>query len=213
MILCKACESPIITEWRKDKYYIKHNELCFCSRKCANTQTPSATTKTKIAQSLRSRIYISKRKAICANKACKKSFIKQNQKTQFCSPTCWKNHININKSSKQLYTKGCKFMFNIYHYPLFFNLLEISKHGWYSPSNNLNGISRDHCVSIVDGFEQNIPAALIAHPANCRLIPHRDNQRKKTKSIYSLPQLLEQIYIFRYIYPEFNTRELQRSVI
>ena len=76
------------------------------------------------------------------------------------------------------------FKFNVYDYPTYFDLSLIEKFGWYSASNrcgNLNGISRDHLYSVYDDFINRIDFSIISHPANCKLVLHRDNQKKKVK--------------------------------
>jgi hypothetical protein len=118
---------------------------------------------------------------------------------RYCSNICWREFSFKRKNEKAQYKLKCAFNFNVYEYPNFFDLSLIDKFGWYSPSNkknNLNGISRDHCISINDGYIKNINPDIIAHPANCRLINHVDNQIKKHNSIYTLDMLLEKILAF-----------------
>lgn len=111
---------------------------------------------------------------------------------------------NIN--TKELYGHQCKFNFNIFDYPEWFEYSNqlIFEYGWYSPQNkgnNLSGCSRDHMYSISEGFKNNIDPNLIRHPANCEIIPHKQNQSKNSKSKVSLEELIERIKLFEEKYP------------
>jgi hypothetical protein len=107
--------------------------------------------------------------------------------------------------SKVQYRTATKFKFSLNKYHDWFSeSFELIKtHGWYSASNknnNLNGCSRDHMYSVSDGYKNNIQANIISHPANCRIITHPENQRKREKSIISLSELLKRIEEFDKIY-------------
>ena len=72
----------------------------------------------------------------------------------------------------------------------------MEKYGWYSPSNknnNLLGVSKDHLYSVKDGFLNVIDPSIIKHPANCKLMLHKDNNSKGYKSIITLDELLDRI--------------------
>ena len=84
------------------------------------------------------------------------------------------------------------FDFNLADYPEEFNFSLIEEYGWYSASNrgnNLNGVSRDHMVSVKFGYENNIDPNIISHPANCRLMRHNDNVSKNEDCSISLEEL------------------------
>lgn len=97
------------------------------------------------------------------------------------------------KGAFRVYKELCIFKFNVYDYPEHFDLALIDKFGWYAASNakapNLNGISRDHRISISDGFRLNIDPLIISHMANCKLVQHTVNQKKNTKSSITLNEL------------------------
>ena len=59
--------------------------------------------------------------------------------------------------------------------------------------NNLNGVSKDHIYSVHDGFKNNVDYEIIKHPANCQLMKHIDNNKKKCQSLITLNELLERI--------------------
>jgi len=100
------------------------------------------------------------------------------------------------KEGIERYRQLCEFKFSVKDYPEEFNLKLIQEHGWYQAANrgnNLNGVSRDHIISVKFGFENDIDPKLIAHPANCRLMRHTSNQKKNIYSNMSLEELKERI--------------------
>lgn len=107
--------------------------------------------------------------------------------------------------NKKLYSYQSRFTFSITDYPEWFSYASdlIKQHGWYSASNrknNLSGCSRDHLYSVYDGFKHNIDPKILSHPANCRIVPHRQNQNKHSKSSITLAQLLGRINLFNNMY-------------
>lgn len=207
-ILCEKCNSPILHEWRKDKKYIKNAPLRFCSKSCANSKTPSAQQKAALSIKMKSKAYensdnVSRKYGLIECKNCLNKFNRYYPSAKFCSQGCWKNYHKTIRNSRQNYKIQCAFKFNVYDYPDYFDLTLLSQYGWYSPTNkecNLNGVSRDHKLSISDGFEQKIDPNIIAHPANCCLVQHVDNQKKHRKSSITLEQLLEEITKFNLTY-------------
>jgi hypothetical protein len=193
-------------------YNIKYGSGRFCSSKCARSysaKTNRLETNKKVSAKLKGRFLslevrnkISKSLlkgkvniVICAG-CNKKLNCRPSDKRKFCSFNCWHLNIKKNKTPFNVYKEKCKFIFNLKDYPNKFDLNLIKKYGLYSPSNkgnNLDGISKDHMLSIKNGFEQNIDPIIISHPANCELLPHKKNQNKKTKSSITLTNLLEKI--------------------
>jgi hypothetical protein len=105
-----------------------------------------------------------------------------------------RKNIDLQKLSD--YRLACKFNFNIGDYPDEFDFKLIENHGWYSAKNrgnNLNGVSRDHIVSVKFGFENSIDPKIISHPANCQLLRHNDNVSKHKKCSMTIEDLLEKI--------------------
>jgi len=115
---------------------------------------------------------------------------------KFCSSKCWIEYTEKTKQPFILYRQRCNFDFNIKDYPNKFELMLVEQYGWYSPSNkgnNLNGVSKDHMVSVRTGFELGIDPEIIKHPANCKLMLHRQNQSKREKNSITINELLERI--------------------
>lgn len=130
----------------------------------------------------------------CGNKI---EFAKRN--SVFCNMTCKRNYDIKNLTNFQNYRKECKFDFNLSDYPNEFNFSLIEKYGWYKAKNygnNLNGVSRDHMISISFGFANNIDASIIRHPANCNLMLHNNNIKKWKNCSITLNDLLQKIEIW-----------------
>ena len=94
------------------------------------------------------------------------------------------------------YRADCAFKFDLKSYPNEFDFTLIESYGWYKPKNrgnNLSGVSRDHAVSVRYGFDNNLPAEHLAHPANCVLMQHGKNVSKGKNSTMSYEELLKRI--------------------
>ena len=118
----------------------------------------------------------------------------------FCSKECYKYNRRKNSDIYKSYKNYCKFRFNLADYPDEFDFSLIRENGWYSPTNkknNLGGVSRDHMLSVKEGFELGIDPKLLAHPANCKLMIHTENISKNKKSSITLEELLERIENFK----------------
>ena len=102
-------------------------------------------------------------------------------------------------SNRAEYARACRFKFAVSQHPELFDLSLIERLGWYSTPGsrrgvrNLEGVSRDHLLSIDDGWKQHVPPRIMRHPANCRLISHRENQRKSRRSLITLAELMARI--------------------
>lgn len=198
---CKLCTANINYEKFK-------NRNIFCNSSCAATYNNSSQ-HAKI-----SRKYGPARKIII--KKCAKSITKTKLFCKIDYKLCTKtNEYYINKDSKgrcirsspfiktikEKYYSDCRFRFNVYHYPEEFDINLLQKNGWYTcPGKkrknlplNVNGVSRDHLISISYGFENNISADIIAHPANCKLILQVDNIKKHKKCDITIDELIEKI--------------------
>jgi Rps23 Pro-64 3,4-dihydroxylase Tpa1-like proline 4-hydroxylase len=134
---------------------------------------------------------------LCKNCLSKIEYIKRNR--LFCSPDCRRDFRRKDMDTFKIYKAETNFKFNLADYPDKFDFSLIEKYGWYSPSNknnNLGGVSRDHMLSVKEGFELGIDPKLLSHPANCKLMIHNDNVSKNKKSSITLEELLERIENF-----------------
>ena len=134
--------------------------------------------------------------------AIKKNLVKP---IYYKKPIIKKERVYKSRKGKEGYEfrRKCKFKFNVYHYPEYFDLEFLEKHGWYSAKNrgnNFNGIVRDHIYSIADGMVHKVDPKILSHPANCRLIRHHDNVKKNKKSDITLEELKIKIKEFDKIY-------------
>lgn len=104
--------------------------------------------------------------------------------------------IKSSQTGYKRYKQLCEFNFDLKKFSKEFDFNLIKEFGWYKASNrgnNINGVSRDHMISIKFGYENNISHEIISHPANCKLLRHLDNQTKFVKNSITLPELLEKI--------------------
>lgn len=131
------------------------------------------------------------------NRYCKHcNEIIQTKSKVFCSISCKREYDRRNLSEYQIYRRECQFKFNLSDFPDEFNFTLIENHGWYkakNKGNNLNGVSRDHMVSISYGFKNKINPNIIGHPANCELMIHNNNSKKHSKCTITLNELLLKI--------------------
>jgi len=138
-----------------------------------------------------------------SKKNCKSCNIEIFGRKKYCSDDCKIKYKRKNMSAYAAYKQDAQFKFSLNSYPEEFDFSLIEKYGWYSPSNkknNLNGVSRDHILSINDGFKLGIDTKIISHPANCQLIKHSDNISKNKRSTVTLNELLYKIEMFNYKY-------------
>jgi len=108
--------------------------------------------------------------------------------TQVC---CNCQHLKWNNNKDQY-----SFKFNVFDYPDLFNLDKLKQIGWVAfggkrgGNKNVNGLSRDHKVSVNDAKKFGYDSYYISHPLNCELMPHIKNNKKKTKSSISYEELV-----------------------
>lgn len=123
-------------------------------------------------------------------------------KRKFCSRSCHHASVVVTDPYRN-YKHQCQFRFNVYDYPMWFDVSLIDAYGWYTASNrggNLDGVSRDHRYSVRAGFENNVNPALISHPANCMLILQRLNSRKHIRCSITVDELHRSIEDFETMY-------------
>lgn len=188
--LCATCNSGL-------EYNKKHNK--FCSPSCAAIYNNALKDYSKFKPGpAKSKQLINKN---CKN--CNSLFDTFNKNKIFCCRKCSIDFKNIplreRRTAWHNYRADCQFRFNIKDYPDEFKFNLIEAHGWYQASNrgnNLNGVSRDHMVSCRYGFDNNLPAEHLRHPANCELLIHNKNISKHTKNSITYEELLERIKIW-----------------
>lgn len=167
----------------------------FCSIECANTRTHSQATRQKIGAGVR----VPREVRQCLQCGVDYSTYYDDPQ-KYCSVKCTHLHrtaeFRKDWSAKKEYKANCQFRFSLKQHSELFDFVLLNKHGWYHPVKNPEGVSRDHMLSITDGYAQNIPASIISHPCNCVLIQHNDNRRKNANSSISYTDLLEKIKCF-----------------
>ena len=121
------------------------------------------------------------------------------KKTKYCKNECRREYERKNMEEYQKYRLDCNFKFNLSDYKDEFDFSLVEEYRWYSPTNknnNISGVSRDHMLSVREGFENGIDPNIISHPANCRLMIHSENISKNKKSIITLDELIDRIKKF-----------------
>ena len=69
------------------------------------------------------------------------------------------------------------------------------EYGWYNRETNLNGVVKDHRVSVKYGFDNRISPDIIGHSVNCEFLLNMDNLSKSSKCSISLEQLMKEIRV------------------
>ena len=180
---CETCSQPVTQQSDTSG---KFPDKCFCSRSCANTRAHSDDTKAKTRATLQAAFVSSGgtlkdyKCEVCGNLT---ETIKK-----FCSSDCRKQNsfkraqqLLLSRSDFALYRRLTKFEFGIPSYPKYFDASLIEQHGWYKAKNhgdNPNGVSRDHIISVVWGYKNDVNPYLLSHPANCQLMVQRKNVSK-----------------------------------
>lgn len=192
-VKCNRCNKDLIVNERSKEFPKK--EKYFCSRSCANSRGKrSEVFKNKVRTKLK-KIEIEK---LC--KCCNNIFKTKNENQIFCSVNCSGKYRRLksieNKSIKDLYRKASLFRFSLNDYPNEFDFKLIESYGWYKAKNhgdNPNGISRDHLISRMHGYNNMINPLILAHPANCGLKQHNINISKNINCDLTLNELLKKI--------------------
>lgn len=212
-VYCNYCKEPLHFSKKKNK---------FCSSSCSAKASNQITYKKIINQDNRNHNIFEKRQR---GPKPKEKLIYSKIKFLFCEKTKqWYSNRNIDgsyrrcspyiKGDKEKYYNAARFKFNVYHYPEEFNIQLIEETGWYTcPGKkrkngikNINGVSRDHIISVSYGYKNNIDPSIIAHPANCRIILQSENKKKSGRCSLTLEQLLERIKEWNEKYTERMTR-------
>lgn len=121
----------------------------------------------------------------CTCKVCDLKFLSPKSR-QFCDEH---KHHHTNKRTEY------RFKFNVYDYPDLFNLELLNQVGFYAPGGksgswNVQGLSRDHRVSVDEAIRNDYDPYYISHPINCELMPHSENSSKKRRSSISYNELV-----------------------
>lgn len=185
---CPCCGNKISYKKRRNK---------FCSATCGNSRGKRTDEfKNKV------RAKLSKPNISIECNYCKNVFLTKRNDKKYCNKSCYNKGRVLDKNEKitlQSYRSITKFKFNPYDYPTEFNLDLVKIYGWYSPTNknnNLFGVSKDHMVSVRYGFDNNIDAKIISHPANCELVLHSYNSSKNKSNSITLDELILRIKIW-----------------
>lgn len=184
---CVKCNSILDYDSKENK---------FCSSSCSVSfnnigKTKSLETKSKISNKLKKTP--TEYNLICIG--CNKEFAHKRKK-KYCCIECKREIYLKSLSEKKRYRHKCQFKFSLNDYPDKFDFSIVEKYGWYKApnrGNNPTGISRDHMISVDYGWKNKIPSKVIAHPANCQLLPHNENFDKREKCSITIEELYNRI--------------------
>ena len=76
--------------------------------------------------------------------------------------------------------------------------------GIWHPTENPNGVVRDHMVSRKFGFDNHVYPEILRHPANCYIMLHKNNSSKGPKSSLTLNELFDRIKEYQGIWYEHD---------
>lgn len=167
------CNKKLPFNKRRNKY---------CDSSCSASHTNIGRVMTEESNKKRRDKLIKNILINCKN--CNKEFLKKRRRL-FCSNICRTEYDRKDMDEYQLYKSECQFKFSLNDFPDEFDFSMVEKYGWYKAKNrgdNLNGVSRDHKLSIREGFDLGVDPKIISHPANCQLMSHNDNVSKNKKS-------------------------------
>ena len=88
---------------------------------------------------------------------------------------------------------------NLYDYPELFDIDELNRVGFVSFGGkrggelNLDGLSRDHKVSVSYAIKNKCDPYYITHPLNCELMPHKRNKKKHGECSITYDELVSTI--------------------
>jgi hypothetical protein len=195
-VTCENCKkSFVIKEWSK---LHPQKESYFCSRACANSRgSRTEDFKEKIRAKWEEKA--SRKIVVVTNcKSCGSTIVHKRKAIKtFCSRVCaLRGRSQVESGSLKEYRGLCSFRFSLNDYPDEFDFGLVEKHGWYRAKNrgdNLNGVSRDHIVSVRYGYENGIDPKIISHPANCQLLRHNENVSKHKNCGLTIDELMMRI--------------------
>lgn len=194
--ICEKCGKLFEQTHSPHEWDTGKNVKRFCSISCSHSRGPRTEDFKNHLHEILSKKEIIER--ICP--ICKKIFLTKVEQ-KYCSVKCaHESRKNFNLSDFNVYRRRCAFTFALNQFPNEFDFKLIEKYGWYAASNskepNLNGVSRDHMLSVKYGFEHKIDPKIISHPANCRLLRQNENSKKNCNCSITYEQLLEKIRIW-----------------
>lgn len=208
-VSCEKCSKTFQVKEREKQHPVRENY--FCSKSCANSRGPRSEA---FKEHLRKKFEFERQLCKKKCKICGVEFFLRNKKSrqESCNRKCGakavqiaRGYDKIDKESLKYYRSRCAFQFALSDYPEEFDFSLVEKYGWYSAKNhgdNLEGVSRDHIVSVRYGFDNKIDPEIISHPANCRLLPHNQNVSKGADSGMTVEDLLVKIEAWNLKYPQ-----------
>lgn len=101
-------------------------------------------------------------------------------------------HSLVYKDSIYAYRKRASFYLLPEILPNIKGYERLCKYGWFTKSNT-GGMTMDHKLSIKYGYDNGIPANILAHPANCEFLSREENSSKNKRCSITYQSLLIEI--------------------
>lgn len=212
----KICPEP---SCQKDIPYIQRNNQT-CSNSCARKlQKPiSESTRLKLSISKRNISDLTRQKMSNSGKnkiLSESTRLKISEAGKRRKPVSDETRLKLSQAARRNHPEKFepklifKFRFNIFNYPDLFDLDYIKTVGFFCPGGrkrklNLNGLSRDHRVSIHESIQNNYDPYYISHPINCNIIPQTENIKKYTKSSLKYEDLVIMVNDYDKLYGKYN---------
>lgn len=193
---CKVCHKEYVVICT-EKEFINKKFRHTCSSNCAHQLTVKNTdidNKNHNISKHYKNLIKEDYKKVCPY--CNKEFTTRKKNKIYCCQSCASKFRYKDSDIRRKYRNACSFLFSLNDFPQEFDFSLIEKYGWYKAKNhgnNLNGISRDHKVSVNFGFANLIDPYIISHPANCNLLCHSDNVSKHKNCSITMEELLDNI--------------------
>jgi hypothetical protein len=112
--------------------------------------------------------------------------------------TQYLNNVEFENNSIQRYRYDSRFIIDFYHLEFIKGYNLLLKFGVYDSHSNVNGVVKDHRLSVWFGYTNNVPATLTGHLANCEFLRYKDNIKKSKNSSLSVNELLNEIKKFNW---------------
>jgi len=187
---CLQCSAVMSYENRQNK---------FCSQSCAATHNnlklvgkrkygpAKSSNLTKYEKQKLNKNIVGPYSAVyrCKCKVCGKETI-----LRFYKKFCAEHRNNYSHNGRANYW----FTFKLSDYPDLFDFTLLKTYGMRSRGkNNINGVVRDHKVSVADAIRNNYDPYYIKHPLNCELLLNSDNAKKHKASSMTYEELVYQV--------------------
>jgi hypothetical protein len=193
---CKQCNKMLPQTKRKNK---------FCNKSCSAVHSnDNAPASRKRGPAKTNTLTDHERRQLKKNIVGPYSVV-YNTKCAECGITILSQHTKkycISHADKYSHKSRAKYWFTfiLKDYPDLFDFSLLQQHGMRS-NDNIEGVVRDHKVSVADAIKYNYDPYYIKHPLNCELMINSENAKKHKQSSMTYDELVRQV-------KEYNEKHL-----